>query len=77
MTTIHPTMIGNQVILPQDEWDRLLTLARQAAAVAVEGHEEDLPALGLMILAEKGGAFQWLAEEEDLYTWADLKVRYR
>lgn len=33
--------------------------------------------VGIMRLAEQGGAFEWLAEEEDLYTVNDLKVRYR
>jgi len=39
--------------------------------------EEDLPTLGIMRLAELGGAFDWLADEADLYTVNDLRVRYR
>lgn len=40
-------------------------------------HEDDILTLGIMQLAEQGGAFDWLADEEDLYTLQDLKVRYR
>ena len=37
----------------------------------------DDTALGFMHVAEQGGAFKWLADEPDLYSVDDLKVRYR
>ncbi len=43
----------------------------------MEWQEDDLLILGLLWLAENGGAFDWLADDEDLYTVEDLKVRYR
>jgi len=41
--------------------------------ITVHIEEDDLPAMGIMQLAEQGGAFAWLAEEEDLYTVDDLR----
>jgi hypothetical protein len=70
-------MVGDQAVLPQAEFERLLELARQADAVELKLENDDLPTLGIMGLAEQGGAFDWLANEEDLYSVADLKVRYR
>jgi hypothetical protein len=32
--------------------------------------------MDIMRLAEDGKAFDWLAEEKDLYSVEDLKVRY-
>jgi hypothetical protein len=45
--------------------------------ITVQVEEDDVPALSVMQLAEQDGAFVWLADEEDLYTVDDLKVRYR
>ncbi len=42
-----------------------------------EARAEEQTALGLRQLAELGGAFDWLADEPDLYSVDDLKVRYR
>lgn len=44
--------------------------ARVHVLVEVVGEEADLPPMAA--LAEAGGAFDWLAEEPDLYTDADL-----
>ena len=77
MTTIHARMVGDQAVLPQAEFEHLVELARQAEAVELKLENDDVPALGIMALAEHGGAFDWLAHEEDLYSVADLRVRYR
>ena len=77
MTKIHAQVLGNQVLLPRQEWDHLVSLARQVEEVDVLTQEEELPTVGLMRLAEQSKAFAWLAEEEDLYSADDLKVRYR
>ncbi len=78
MTTIHAQVVGDQVVLPRGEWDQLVLLARKADNnVEVYASDDDLPALGLTILARDGKAFDWLKDEDDLYSLADLKVRYR
>ena len=77
MTTIHVQRVGDKALLPQSEFERLVELARQYEKIAVQMHEDDVPTLGIMRLAEQGGAFDWLADEEDLYTVHDLKVHYR
>ena len=44
--------------------------------IQVHGDDDEIPAFGLMTLAEQSGAFEWLATEDDLYSLDDLKVRY-
>jgi hypothetical protein len=75
MTTVHAQILGDQAIVPRNELDALIDLARRSAEVQLE--TDDLPNAGLLWLAEQGGAFKWLADEEDLYSVQDLKVRYR
>ena len=77
MTTLHARLIGDKAVLPRAEFERLIELARLSEEVELQTDEEEMPTLGIMRLAEQGGAFDWLAEEEDLYTVNDLKVRYR
>lgn len=77
MTKIHAQVLGNQILLPRREWDRLVTLARQVDEIDVLTQEDELPTVGLMRLAEQSKAFAWLADEEELYSVDDLKVRYR
>jgi hypothetical protein len=74
MTTIRAQVIGDKVILPRSELERLLQLARQSEPVEIEILEEDLPTAGIMRLAEQGGAFDfWLEEGEDIYSIHDGK----
>ncbi len=77
MTTIHAELVGDKAILPRLDLDKLLELARRNEAVDMVTQSEALPAAGLAMLAEQGGAFAFLADEEELYTVDDLKVRYR
>ena len=77
MTTVHAQLVGDKAILSRTEFERLVALARKSDEVELQMQEEDLPTLGIMRLAELGGAFDWLADEEDLYTVNDLRVRYR
>lgn len=50
---------------------------------AIEGYLEvlrrhgDIPAAGIMHLAQSGGAFDHVAEDSDVYSVKDLKVRYK
>ena len=72
MTTIHAQMIGDQVLLPRSELERLLQLARQAAAVELQLHEDDVPTIAMMRLAEQGKAFDfWNEDGEDIYSIHD------
>jgi hypothetical protein len=77
MTTVHAQLVGDKAVLPRAEFERLVELARRSEEIKLQMHEDDVPTLGIMQLAEQGGAFDWLADEEDLYTVDDLKVRYR
>jgi len=77
MTTVHAQLVGDKAILSRTEFERLVALARKSDEVELQMQEEDLPTLGIMRLAELGGAFDWLADEADLYTVNDLRVRYR
>jgi len=42
-----------------------------------QAEPDEAPPIGIMKLAEEGGAFDFLKDEEDLYSVEDLKVRYR
>ena len=77
MTTVHAKLIGQQAVLPRTEFDHLMELAKRSEEIKLELFEDDVPPLGIVWLAEQGGAFDWLANEENLYTVNDLKVRYR
>ena len=76
MTTVHAELIGNKALLSRIDLERLIELARRSETVALQTYVEESPTHGIMKLAEQGGAFDWLADEEDLYTIEDLKVRY-
>ena len=62
MTTIHVQRVGDKALLPQSEFERLVELARQYEKIAVQMHEDDVPTLGIMRLAEQGGAFDFWRE---------------
>jgi len=71
MTTIHAQLIGDQVLVPREELERLLELARLTAAVELE-LQDNVPTRALMRLAEQGGAFDfWNEEGENIYTAQD------
>jgi hypothetical protein len=72
MTTIHVQHIGDKVILPQHELERLVEFARLHQAIAVEVEDDDVPTLAIMRLAEQGGAFDfWREDGEDVYAISD------
>jgi hypothetical protein len=77
MTTVQAQLIGDEAVLPRAVFERLVELARRSEEIELRTVHDDVPTQGIMRLAEQGGAFDWLAEEEDLYTVEDLRVRYR
>ncbi len=77
MTVVHARLIGEEAVLPRLELDQIVAIARQSEEIRIEILQDTLPATGIMQLAEKGGAFDWLADEKESYTVHDLKVRYR
>jgi flagellar motility protein MotE (MotC chaperone) len=82
MTTIHAEIRDERAILPLKEFERLMELARLSEAVEVLDTsaeacgEDEMTNREWLQLAQDGGAFDWLADEPDLYSEADLKVRY-
>lgn len=77
MTILHAQLIGDKAVLPRKEFERLVELARRSEDITLQTEADEVPTVGIMKLAEQGGAFEWLAEEEDIYSVNDLKVRYR
>ena len=72
METIHVQFVGDQAVLPQSEFGRLVELARQHEAITVQEHEDDVPTRSLMRLIEQGGAFDfWMEPGEDIYSAQD------
>ena len=72
MTAIHVQLIGDNALLPRDELERLVVLARQSDQVELEVCAEDTSTFALMRLAEQGGAFDfWKDKGENIYTVTD------
>ncbi len=77
MTTIHAEIIADKALLSRSEFEQLLELARRNEEVELIASHNDVPILGVMHLAMQGGSFDFLADDEDLYTAEDARVRYR
>lgn len=77
METVHVERVGDQAVLPLVDLERLVEIARRTEEIEVRIDDDEIPSAGIVRLAELGHAFDWLAQEEDLYSVADLKVRYR
>jgi hypothetical protein len=72
MTTIHAQRIGDKALVPLDELERLVDLAKQSGEIELQVEDDDLPTLAIMRLAEQGRAFDfWHEEGEDIYSEAD------
>jgi len=78
MVKVHAQQIGpEKAIVDRAELEQLVAVARQVEDVELIEVQDDLPAEGVMRLAQEGGSFSFLAEpREDVYTLNDLKVRY-
>jgi len=65
----------NQVIISNDDLKKLVEIAEKVEPIKIE--ESDFDDADLMRLAENGGAFDFLRDEEEIYSVEDLKVHYR
>ena len=65
----------NQVIISTEDLKKLVEIAEKVEPVKIE--EADFEDADLMRLAETSGAFDFLNDEDDIYSVEDLKVRYR
>ena len=77
MTTVHAKLLGDQALISRAELEKLVELASRGQNLQLEMQLDELPSLGLIGLAHGGKAFDWLADEPDLYSVRDLRVRYR
>lgn len=69
MKTIYAQLIGDRALLQRSDFELLVELARRIEDVEVQMQEDDVPTLGIMRLAEQGGAFDfWREEGEDIYS---------
>ena len=72
MTTIHIQCIGEKVLVPQNELERLVELAQRHEEITVQRQEDDVPTWDIMRLSEQSGAFDfWKDEGEDIYSSED------
>ncbi len=72
MKTVHAHLVGDKAVVPRDEFERLVELARRTEEIELQMQEDDLPTLGLTYLAEQGGAFAFWAEKgEKIYSLDD------
>jgi hypothetical protein len=72
MTTIDALLIGDKALIPRNQLERLVELAKQSGPVTLQMSVEDLPTVGIARLAEQGGSFDfWQEEGEDIYSLED------
>ena len=72
MTIIHAQWLDGQAVVPQQDFERLLELARRCEPVDVHATDGDLSTQAMMRLAETAGAFDfWNAPAEDVYSVED------
>ncbi len=74
---MHAQILGDKAVLPRAELERLLELARQSEQVELQTQDDDSLNAGMLWLAERSGTFDWLADEEEIYSVNNLRVRYR
>jgi hypothetical protein len=71
MATIHVQQVGDKALIPRSELEQLVDLAQRQEEIVVQ-IDDDIPTVGLMRLAEQGGAFDfWKEAGEDIYSAED------
>jgi hypothetical protein len=72
MTRIDAQRMGNNVLIPQQDLERLVQLAQQHEEIELHVHDDDTPTYEIMRLIEQGGSFDfWMEEGEDIYSAED------
>lgn len=72
MTVIHAQVIGDQVLLPLPEWERIIEIAQRSEKIAIQPPEDDPSSSAWMKFIEMGGAFDfWKEPGEDIYSLED------
>lgn len=72
MATIHIQSIGEKVLLPQSELERLVELAQPREEIVLDRREDDASTGPIMHLVAQSGAFDfWKEEGEDIYSFED------
>jgi hypothetical protein len=72
MTTVHGEMIGDKVLVPREELEHLVDLAKRSEPVDLQILSGDISTPDLMRLTEKGGSFDfWADSGEDIYSAND------
>ena len=70
MATIHIQNIGEKVLLPQSELERLVELHREE--IVLDRREDGASTGCIMHLVAQSGAFDfWKEEGEDIYSFED------
>ena len=70
MATIHIQNIGEKVLLPQSELERLVKLHREE--IVLDRREDDASTGRIMHLVAQSGAFDfWKEKGEDIYSFED------
>jgi hypothetical protein len=70
--TVHAKIVGNKAVLPREEFERLVELARQTEDIELLTLEDDVPTAALMLLADECGAFEfWKELGEEVYSMQD------
>ena len=71
MTTIHTQWIGNKVILPKEELEQLIKIAKGSEEIELRPTEL-IQGKEVIELLEKSGSFDfWKEEAENIYTMED------
>ena len=71
MTTIHTQWIGNKVILPKEELEQLVKIAKGSEEIELQPTEL-IQGKEVIELLEKSGSFDfWKEEAENIYTMED------
>lgn len=74
MTIIHAQWVGEQAVVPKNDFERLVELARKSEVIEVHTPDDELSTQALMQLVEGGGAFDyWNEPGEDIYSSQDGK----
>jgi hypothetical protein len=70
--TVHAKIVGNKAVLPREEFEWLVKLARQTEDIQLLTLEDDVPTAALMLLADECGSFEfWKEQGEEVYSMQD------